>query len=153
MEASEKETQNKITLDETRHAERADQTEPTEQESPPKKPLIDISSDAPIIFAACLAILKDLLDYAGIGSLPGLGTVITFIFMIAIAMLLFLAAPKDFKANIIMLLGGGGAEAFLFGLNFLPLLTATVLAIYIKTIIKRKSANNPLGSIATKVLK
>ncbi|OGI15593.1 MAG: hypothetical protein A2Z52_01165 [Candidatus Moranbacteria bacterium RBG_19FT_COMBO_42_6] len=138
------EEENRIALDEARQQAKFDQEVVPPEVNQPKKPMIDMSSDASIIFAVCLAALKDLLDYVGIGSFPLIGTVFTFIFMIAIAMILFLAAPKDFKGNMIMLLGGGGVEAFLFGLNFLPLLTATVLAIYIKMIIKRKSAGRSL---------
>lgn len=147
------EEENRINLNNVRREEVSNKEAPAPAEHSAKEPAINISSDAPIIFAIGLALLKDLLDYVGIGSLPAVGTVITFIFVIAIAMILFLAAPKYFTGNMIMLLGGGGVESFLFGLNFLPILTATVLAIYIKMIIKRKSGSGPLGSIIQKTLK
>ncbi|MCA9364931.1 MAG: hypothetical protein KC736_03500 [Candidatus Moranbacteria bacterium] len=91
-------------------------------------------------FAIALAVLKDLLDLAFIGSLPGIGTVVTFCVSFGIFFLILLAnsidsyrSPKRLWYNMrryFYLLFGGGAEGFLFGLNFLPVLTLTTVFIY-----------------------
>lgn len=83
--------------------------------------------------ALAVALLKDLLDLALIGSLPGIGTVITFCFSLAIFFLLLLAGsgksyPLSRKGK--LLLVGTIVEGVLFGLNFLPIETITVYLIY-----------------------
>jgi hypothetical protein len=80
-----------------------------------------------------VALLKDILDFTLIGSLPGLGSVVTFCFSILIFLLMMMSGSKS-KYSLtkkgITLMIGTVAEGFLFGLNFLPIETITVLFIY-----------------------
>lgn len=84
-----------------------------------------------------IALLKDLLDWMLIGSFPGIGTVVTLCFNILI-FLLFLfdssgGGRRDNRvlARAIILIGVTLVEAIGFGLNFLPLQTLVVIALYI----------------------
>ena len=86
---------------------------------------------------AMIALLKDLLDLVGIGSLPGIGTVVTICFSFLIWMLLFLfdKSSQGARSNIqltrgLVLLGFGLVEAVGFGLNFLPIETTMVIVLY-----------------------
>jgi cation transport ATPase len=84
-----------------------------------------------------LALLKDSLDLAGIGSLPGVGTIVTICFSILIFLLFFLIKSNSklldsrffIRMGVGMLLGSM-VEGFAFGLNFLPLETLTVGIIF-----------------------
>ncbi len=83
-----------------------------------------------------LALLKDLLDFVGIGSFPGIGTVVTLCVTFLIWMLLTLFDRSGAKSNkqlargiVIILIGL--IEAIGFGLNFLPIETFMVVALYI----------------------
>lgn len=84
-----------------------------------------------------IALLKDLLDLTGIGSLPGIGTVVTFCFALLIFLLLLFAKTNRklidsrfvLRMGIILLLGSM-TEGFAFGLNFLPIETLTIFIIY-----------------------
>lgn len=85
-----------------------------------------------------VALFKDLLDLIGIGSLPGIGTVITFAFGLLIFLLLMLvrANKKLLDSRFLLRMGvilifGTAAEGFLFGLNFLPIETITIAIIYL----------------------
>ena len=96
------------------------------------------------IVALGLALLKDLLDLVLIGSLPGIGSIITFIFSLAIVFLILLAGllsvvtrGVEIKSmtriwgvikRLLVLTGGTGVEE-LFGLNLLPWETGTVILI------------------------
>ncbi len=96
------------------------------------------------IVALAVAFLKDVLDLAFITSLPGIGTVLTFVFTVAIIVLIILAGlfsvivggigPRSlFKVGgtirrLLVILGGGLIEE-LPGINFLPLETATVVLV------------------------
>lgn len=80
-----------------------------------------------------VALLKDILDFTLIGSLPGLGSVVTFCFSILIFFLMMMAGSKSkysLSKKGVTLMIGTAAEGFLFGLNFLPIETITVLFIY-----------------------
>lgn len=84
----------------------------------------------------CIALLKDLLDLVGLGSLPGIGTIVTICFSFFIWMLMTLFDRSGGKSNKKMargqvLVGFSLVEAFGFGLNFLPIETLTVVALYI----------------------
>ncbi|MDD5083867.1 MAG: hypothetical protein PHT88_02920 [Candidatus Moranbacteria bacterium] len=83
--------------------------------------------------ALCVAILKDLLDLVFIGSLPGLGTIITLCFSILIFFLLMLSGSGQryslAKKSLILLIGTL-TEGVLIGINMLPIETMTVLFIY-----------------------
>lgn len=83
--------------------------------------------------AFMVAFLKDILDFIGIGSLPAIGTVITFCFSLLIFFLLMLAGSSQRYRLIkdgLLLLGGTMVEGLFFGLNLLPLETLTVWIIY-----------------------
>lgn len=92
--------------------------------------------EGPYIVAAGGAILKDLLDLGFIGSLPGVGTVITICISILIGFMLILAGgyrKKDAATQMIkkfLVLIVGTLTEFLFGLNFVPMETITVGVIY-----------------------
>lgn len=85
-----------------------------------------------------IALFKDLLDLVGIGSLPAIGTVITFCltFLIWILFLLFDKSGGGSKANRAMVRGLilifiGMVEGLFFGLNLLPIETATIIVLYL----------------------
>ncbi len=84
---------------------------------------------------AAIALLKDLLDFAGIGSLPGIGTVVTLCFSFLIWILMTVFDRSGGKSNKVMgrnlvLLFASLVEAIGFGLNFLPIETLTVIVLY-----------------------
>ncbi len=83
-----------------------------------------------------IALLKDLLDFVGIGSLPGLGTVVTICFSFLIWMLMTLFDRSGGKSNKkmargLVLIFFSLVEAIFFGLNFLPIQSGTVVVLYI----------------------
>lgn len=90
--------------------------------------------------ALIVAMLKDLLDFTGIGSLPGIGFVVTLCFTFLIFMLLLLFTGKN-KSTLRkmetmaqragILIGGGLFEGLFFGANLLPVETGMVIAIYL----------------------
>ncbi|MEI9966531.1 MAG: hypothetical protein WDN67_02680 [Candidatus Moraniibacteriota bacterium] len=84
--------------------------------------------------ALLLAVFKDILDFTGIGSLPAIGTAVTIVVSFFIYMCLHAFAPHaDSHAGMrrgLIMLSGGGIEAIFLGLNFLPIETLAVLAIY-----------------------
>jgi hypothetical protein len=88
--------------------------------------------------ALLIALLKDLLDFIFIGSLPGLGTVVTLICSIGI--LLFLLIPQIFsqkKVGPLRVLRSLGLvmlatlAEFFPGLNFFPIETGAVLLVFV----------------------
>lgn len=95
--------------------------------------------------AFAVAFLKDLLDWVGIGSLPAIGTVITFCVSITIGFIFLMAGAsgkrtvaKSTMRWLLTLVAGTGVEAFLFGLNFFPIETFTVLIAYIFVLQERR---------------
>ena len=85
---------------------------------------------------ALVALLKDLLDLVGVGSLPGIGTVITLCFSFLIWILMTMFDKSGGKQNnqiarSLVLLFLSLLEAIGFGLNFLPIETLTVIALYV----------------------
>lgn len=83
--------------------------------------------------ALLVALVKDLLDLVLLGSLPGIGTILTFVFSLVIFLLLMIPGSSGSyrtRKKGVMLLGGTLIEGVFFGLNFLPIETLTVLAIY-----------------------
>lgn len=85
-----------------------------------------------------IALFKDLLDLAFIGSLPGIGTIITLCLSFLIWMLLtvFDRSSKGTKGNMqiargLVVIFFGLVEAIGFGLNFLPIQTAMVFVLYV----------------------
>lgn len=93
--------------------------------------------------ALCFAILKDVVDLVGLGSLPVIGTVITFFASAIIFFSLLLAGgggkKKKWAKKYGIIIVGTLLE-FLFGLNFLPVETCVVIAVYGLTLIERKEA-------------
>ncbi len=82
-----------------------------------------------------IAVLKDLLDLVGIGSLPALGTVVTFCFTFLIWILLFTfdrsGGSRNTKTTRGLVLGAVAiVEGFGFGLNFFPVETMSVVLLY-----------------------
>ncbi len=105
------------------------------------------SSDIPIYGVAfMLAGLKDLLDLSFIGSLPVIGTAITFCISIAIGFILLFDGVSGFQRKIarrltrryLVLIVGTMIEGFLFGLNFFPFEMFTVVIIYWMSLVDRK---------------
>lgn len=111
-------------------------------------------TDVPIYgIAFALALFKDLLDLAFIGSLPAIGTVITFCISMAIGFVLLFDGVSNYKRKVVrnmmrrwlVLIGGTIAEGVLFGLNFMPIETLVVGIIYWMALVDRKksvSSNN-----------
>ena len=84
-----------------------------------------------------IALLKDLLDLVGIGSLPGIGFVVTscFSFLIWILLATFDRSSQNTRSNIqlirgLVVIAFSLVEAIAFGLNFLPLETTMVIVLY-----------------------
>ncbi len=103
---------------------------------------IDWLKDWLFVIAAIVALLKDfVLDPIGIGSLPVIGTVITWCVSILIGFLVLLAGGSGKKqmAKLVILIAGTLIETF-FGLNFVPGETGMVIAIYVVVLIDRKIA-------------
>lgn len=98
------------------------------------------------LYAAALfvALLKDILDWIGIGSLPAIGTVITICISIFIFFMMLLAGSSGkmkMATRIVrryLILGVGSLIEFLFGINFLPVLTLTVLVIWFMALAEKK---------------
>ncbi|OGI14635.1 MAG: hypothetical protein A2878_00110 [Candidatus Moranbacteria bacterium RIFCSPHIGHO2_01_FULL_54_31] len=87
--------------------------------------------------ASMIALLKDLLDFVGVGSLPAIGTVVTicFTFLIWILLAVFDRSSQNTRGNMqltrgLVVIGFGIIEALGFGLNFLPLETTMVIVLY-----------------------
>ncbi len=97
--------------------------------------------------AFSLAALKDLLDLVGIGSLPAIGTVITFCISIAIGFVLLFdnvsvsgrRVVRNSVKKWLVLIAGTIVEGLLFGLNFLPIEFFTVVVIYWMSLVDRKA--------------
>lgn len=108
---------------------------------------VSIFNDMPYIIAFGAAILKDALDLAFIGSLPGIGTVLTICASILIFFMMLLSGSGKKKKMAqgmikkgLALLGGTIFEMIGFGLNFFPMQTATVLLVYLMELADRKKA-------------
>ena len=105
-----------------------------------------IRFDWPFWFAIFAALLKDISDYVGIGSLPAIGTVITICCSIFIGFMMLLGGStgKRRTAQKVMrkflVLSGGTLIELLFGINFLPIETLTILVIYFMFLAERKQA-------------
>lgn len=84
-----------------------------------------------------IALLKDLLDFVGVGSLPGIGFVVTacFSFLIWILLVVFDNSSKGTRHNMrlirgLVVIAFAAVEGFAFGLNFLPIETTMVIVLY-----------------------
>ena len=85
-----------------------------------------------------IALFKDLLDLAFIGSLPGLGTIITLClsFFIWILLTVFDRSSGGTRGNMqvtrgLVVIFFGLVEGIGFGLNFLPIETVMVFVLYV----------------------
>lgn len=99
--------------------------------------------DWPYFLAWILALVKDLLDFVGVGSLPAIGTAITICVSIAAYLLSLLVdtgrakvVSKGFTRAVI-LLSGTTVELF-FVVNFIPWETLAVSMMYLLTLQERK---------------
>lgn len=89
--------------------------------------------------ALMVALLKDLFDLAFIGSLPGVGTVITICCSIGILLMLIIAEDVTARSKAMFLMSavpilvlGTLTESFAFGVNFFPVEVGMVIGIYIR---------------------
>jgi F0F1-type ATP synthase assembly protein I len=134
----------KQALQESRLADKPDQEAPASpRKESGEQSAVDVSSDISYFLAIGFAALKDLLDFVGIGSLPVLGTIVTLMFGGIIAILIIKANPKKITRNMLLLFGGTATEALLPGLNLLPVMTGTVVGIYVKIMAERKGIDIP----------
>jgi len=90
---------------------------------------------------------KDFLDLALLGSLPGIGTVITICCNLLIFFLFLIGDDLTVRSKIAFLFRAGGAliaatgiEGFLFGLNLLPVGLGIILGIYFREKVHASSA-------------
>ncbi len=102
----------------------------------------------PLIIAG----LKDLLDLVLVGSLPGVGTVLTLCLYLLIFMLFIFSEHATARPKAIFLMQAGGAlffgtavEGLMVGLNFLPIGLGLIFGIYLRE--KRMSLGLGLGNI------
>ncbi len=104
--------------------------------------------DTLILIAIIIALFKDTLDLAFIGSLPGIGTIITLLFSILIITLLMIhsAGAHHRRARKIIARSGIMAaasviEALGFGINFFPIETLTIIVMFYLIIRGRRAHN------------
>jgi len=96
--------------------------------------------------ALSAALLKDILDLVAIGSLPGIGTVITLMATITIwaVMIITGSAFKAMKTRRLILRYGvlavGTLIELVFGLDFVPVETAMVVYIFVSALQDRRDA-------------
>lgn len=113
---------------------------------------INILTDWTYFAALIAALFKDILDFIGVGSLPAIGTVVTFCASIFIMFMLILGNTMHkehdrtiFQSYILkrwgVLLVVTIIELF-FGANFLPIETIGVLLIWSFALAERKSRKN-----------
>lgn len=122
-------------------------TIPQEQASAGSKsqhPVSLLAYAGPLIIAG----FKDLLDLILVGSLPGVGTILTLCLYLLIFMLFVLSEHATARPKAVFLIQAGGAlffgtavEGLMVGLNFLPIGLGLIFGIYLRE--KRMS----LGSV------
>ncbi|KKQ53040.1 MAG: hypothetical protein US70_C0006G0010 [Parcubacteria group bacterium GW2011_GWD2_38_11] len=107
---------------------------------------INFIGDMPFVAAMGAALLKDLLDFVA-GPTVVLSILFSVLCSIFIFMMLLLvgASGKKKGANKILskiaVLGAGGIADSIPGIDFLPIETITVAAIYFLTLVERKNAS------------
>ncbi len=106
---------------------------------------VDLITDMPIIGAFGAALLKDLLDLVTFETviLPMLFAVLCSIFIFMMLLLIGANGKKKGASKMIqkmLFLVGGGIADGVPGLDFLPIETATVGAVYYTTLVERKDA-------------
>jgi len=96
--------------------------------------------------ALSAALLKDILDFVGIGSLPAIGTVITLMASITIwaVMIITGSAFKAIKKRRLVMrygvLAAGTLIEMVFGIDFLPIETFMVIYIFVSALEDRRDA-------------
>lgn len=98
--------------------------------------------------ALAAALLKDILDFVGVGSLPAIGTVVTLLASIVIWTVMIITGSafkairkRRFIARYGVLVLGTLIE-IIFGIDFLPIETAMVIYIFVSTLEDRRDAEN-----------
>lgn len=95
--------------------------------------------------ALALALLKDILDITLIGSIPVLGTAITLMISLTIALIMIITGSAQkvkiskFAKRYVVLIGGTLIE-MVFGIDFMPVETAVIIIIFYMTLKQRKEA-------------
>ena len=112
-------------------------------------------NDLFFFFAIMMALLKDISDFVGIGSIPVIGTAVTLITSITlICAMLICGTPlrsvrknkktgRDLALKTVQkwgTLAAGTMFELIFGLNFLPIETITAFVIYLFILKERKEA-------------
>ncbi|EKE25140.1 MAG: hypothetical protein ACD_5C00274G0001 [uncultured bacterium] len=111
---------------------------------------IDFLGDIPYVAAMGAAILKDGSDLVLIGSLPGIGTVISICASIFIFMMMLLVGAGEKRKMAMgilkkgMIIFAGTLLEFIPGLNFVPIETLTIFVVYCMTLSERKHSQNDL---------
>jgi len=96
--------------------------------------------------ALAAALLKDILDFVGIGSFPAIGTVVTIMASIVIwtVMIITGSAFKAIKKRRLIMRYGvlvvGTLIEMVFGIDFLPIETVMVIYIFVSTLEDRRDA-------------
>jgi len=109
--------------------------------------------------ALCFALFKDVSDFVGIGSLPVIGTLVTFAVSFIIGMIMFITGSGGKRGNAKRIVkslakrygtlaAGTGVEMF-FGLNFFPIETAIVVIVFYLTLKERMLAAKEEQMIVT----
>lgn len=114
--------------------------------APSLKLLLYIDPRVDWAFGAALmaAVLKDFLDWVGFGSLPAIGTVITFMASTVIFGTLLLTGSRSKAKNTKMIVRKfgtliiGSLMEMLFGLNFIPIESIVVAVTFYMTLVERK---------------
>lgn len=104
---------------------------------------MDFTKDWPYVLAFFAAVGKDILDLPGIGSLFGIGTVITICVSIFIFFMTLYAGAggkgkldkKIWRRFLVILIGT--ISEFLFGWNFVPAESAMVVVIYVMALFEK----------------
>lgn len=93
--------------------------------------------------ALSLAILKDVLDFVGIGSFPTVGTAVTLCASFTIGLIMFITGSRGIAKAArgmikrLAVLGGGTLVEMFFGINFLPIETLVVIIVFYMTLRER----------------
>lgn len=122
---------------------------------------IDPFTDWLFGIALSLALLKDILDLVGIGSLPAIGTVVTFIVSLSIGFIMLITGSRS-KSKMMRSLIKSGAKKYgvlvfgsiiemIFGIDFLPIETTVVIIVFILTLQDRREASRAVPAPNTDV--
>lgn len=139
--------------------ERAEQLKALRRSFPSSQPKIKKAKQASLLayidpfldwlfgIALAMAILKDILDLIGVGSLPGIGTVVTLIVSGTIGFIMLITGSsgkrgvaRSFLKRYGTLVAGTFVE-LLFGVDFFPIETAMVIIIYVMTLKERRKSS------------